>query len=779
MSLSNGHFFNYPNKQMSLEEAEKHRQGIENLLHATYSEQAQKQGTPYETPGYVYSPTMHYEKGAFGRLAAKADFNPVVDWLERRTGEFNKVKVPGTDISMQDIGETGLRVAPYVAAPQLAAVDLAAHGYNAAKHGISPESGTAGDIPVPGQELRKSISAPELPQDAGMLREIAEAALAGKPVAAITGVLGSHAGGDIAAATLGERWREAGSLAGGAAGSSAPGAAKTKIVRATAADMRTPESRGLFDAGAELAKDKYAREKGGMPGAPAPGLMGVPWGATRQEREIANLPNLASTRAMVNPEWQSIINWLRSQTGVGRPLQRDVDRHFAATQEARDASVNDLMRGRGPLPTVGTKESVGDLAITAARAAVPVIKSMQSEPYDRFYGRVPLDTETNVTPILRGAAEVMAGNQLPQPQERALASTVQSNIESATPFGSNFRPNQRPAVFMGQDPRTFVGPPALTVPLGLLKRFLSSTTAQMGPDALTAGKENLSVVKSGTLDAIRELARQKGGQPLADQFDAARSNYKTQQRVLDMLYGIGGAPTHYERGQPQWGTRPKEGDAADAAVYSNRNSPSGYEPFANALTQAGLGNLRGAIGAHVAASLGQSKTAGGGFRPEDLSKDLNYWSPGMKDQLFGGVAPQAPGSMWPLDRLETAGRLGEHFDTPPARSGLVHRIGIGSMLRGFADMSKQALGEKWGALTSAGAIRGFAGKVTSPEMKRAIAGMPPGYWDALMGRVPTAAIIANEQAEKNYRFPPGAPRPDRTPFIVDVPMTRRGTRPPP
>jgi hypothetical protein len=776
MTLSNGHFFNYPNKQMSLEEAEKHRQGIENMLHQTYAEQAQKQGSPYETRDYVYSPTMHYPRNAFGRMGANLDFNPVVDWIERRTNEFNRVKVPLTDISMQDIGETGLRVAP-MGLPGVAPAELATRGYNAVKHGISPESGTSGDLPVPGVEFRKGIGAPELPQDAGWVREVAEAVLTGKPVAAGASVAGSHVGGDVAAAVGGERWREAGSLAGGAAGAAAPGAARTTVTRGLAKEMKTPESEGLFGAGRDLAVDKYAREQGGLPGPILPGFAGVPWGETRRQRILENLPNLASTRSMVNPEWQSIFNWLRSQPWVGRRLQQDVDAHFAATKEAVGASVNDLLGGRGGLPPTGTKESVGDIATTAARAAVPVFARMQSEPYENFYRQVPLDTETNITPVLQRAADVIAGNQLPPPQERALVNTAQSNLESATPYGSNFRPEQRPAVFMGQNPRSFVGPLAPTVPLGLLKRFLSSTTAQMGPEALTAGGENLRVLKSGTLDAIRNLAQTRGGQALANQFDFARTNYKTQQRVLDMLYGVGGKPTHFEEGMPQWGTRPPEADAA-AIVYRHRSSPSGYEPFANALTAAGLDPMRSAIGAHVGASLGQSKTAGGGFRPEELSKDLSEWSPGMQTQLFGGP-PQVPGALSPLQRLETAGKLGEHFDTPPARSGLVHRIGIGSFLRGLSEMSEQALGKRFGAAAAGGAIRGFAGKVTSPEMKQALGGIPPGYWDAIAKRAPTAAVVADQQAEKNYRFPPGAPRPDRTPLIVPLPMTRRGTRTPP
>jgi hypothetical protein len=455
-----------------------------------------------------------------------------------------------------------------------------------------------------------------------------------------------------------------------------------------------------------------------------------------------------------------------------------VDRHFAATQEARDASVNDLMRGRGPIPSTGTKESVGDLATTAARAAVPVFARMQSEPYEHFYGQVPLTTETNVTPVYNRIADTVAGNQLPAPQERALVNTANANIESATPYGSNFRPNERPAVFMGQNPRSFVGPLAPTVPLGLLKRFLSSTTAQMGPEAMTAGGENLRVLKSGTLDAIRNLAETRGGPQLAAQFDAARTNYKTQQRVLDMLYGIGGKPTHYEQGMPQWGTRPKEEDAANAAVYSFRNSPSGYEPFANALTAAGLPHMREAIGAHVAASLGQSKTPGGGYRPEQLSKDLAEWSPGMQTQLFD-APPRVPGALPSLARLEQAGRLGEFFDTPPARSGLVQRIGLGSKIRSLGEGVTRALPGFAGTAAQAAAQKMFAGNVTSPEMKRALAGMGPDFWAALMQRAPTAAIVANEQAEKNYRFPAGAPRPDRAPFVVNVPMTRRGARPSP
>jgi hypothetical protein len=727
---------------MSVEEAEKHRQGIENMLHATYSEQAQKQGTPYETPGYVYSPTMHYSKGAFGRLAAKADFNPAVDWLERRTGEFNQVKVPGTDISMQDIGETGLRVAPY-GLPGVAAAELAARGVNAVKHGISPESGTSGDLPVPGVEFRKAIGAPELPQDAGTLREITEAALTGKPFSAAASVLGSHAGGDIAAATLGERWREAGSLAGGAAGAGAPGAARTATVRGLARDMRNEAAPEIYKAGEALARDMDVR-KGQAPDT---------------------TPNFASTRSMANPEWQSILNWLRSSPPWGRGIQRDVDRHEAATKEARDASVNDLMGGRGPLPSTGTKESVGDIATTAARAAVPVFKRMQSEPYEDFYRQVPLDTETNILPAYQRIKEAVAGNQMPQPQERALLRTAQANIESSTPYGSNFKPGQRPAVMTGPFP------PTPTVPLGLLKRVLSSTTAQMGPHAITAGKENLGILKSGTLDAIRGLAETRGGQQLANQFDFARTNYKTQQRVLDMLYGVGGEPTHYEGGQPSWGTRPRE-EAAAQIVFGNRNSPSGYGPFADALTTAGLGNLRGAIGAHTAASLGQSPTAGGGFRPEQLSKDLNQFSPGMQTELFGGVAPQAPGALQPLARLEQAAKLGEYFDTPPARSGLVQRIGIGSRLRTMGEAITRALPGALGPAAQAAALKMFAGQVTSPEMKRALAGLPPGYWDALMKRAPTAAVTADEQAPKNYRFPPGAPRPDLVPSWLDTRTNR-------
>jgi hypothetical protein len=289
---------------------------------------------------------------------------------------------------------------------------------------------------------------------------------------------------------------------------------------------------------------------------------------------------------------------------------------------------------------------------------------------------------------------------------------------------------------------------------------------------MTLGKENLGTIKSATLDAIREEAARRGGPPLASLADQARANFKHQQRVLDMLYGVGGEPVARDRqGNPVFSemTTPAQASAANI-LLGNKMSSNKFGPFAEALQQAGHADTVGAMAGHAISQMGQSPTAAGGYRPEQLHKDYHSYSPETMATMLSMEPRPAPGVLSSAERFHHAAALGEQFDVPPARSGLVRSIGTGATIRELLKGVSEIMPGATGKALMGGALRGLSGGLSSPEMKRALAGFSvwPDLLAKIKGGLQPAAVDARDQRNARMRLPADAPRPDAVPSWLDT-----------
>jgi hypothetical protein len=741
--LSNGRFLNIPastaqSLKLTREQANQYVADVESHFYDHYTQQAANTKAPVETANKVYSATNEYSNNILGRIGPHLDFMGQSDsfpgvgnWANPYVHAFNRLKIPFTDISMQDVGETGMRVLPYAIrargiGPTLAGGDLGATIINAGRKvaGADPQ----GNMVAPSAALREAVGFPELPANASTTRRIAEAVLSAKPGGSWAGAVprgvgsyyGGQWGGDLAAAIGGENWRDVGSITGSAVGTTAPSMAKIGAEKVAAPFIRSTEAPDLYARGKALADDARAR-------------------AVAEGRDPSNIPDTYTpTRSLLNDPWKRITNWVQALPLAGSPLQRDTAAGSQALEDARNASTRSLSGGTF-VPGTGTAGNIGALATDAARAAYPGLLRQRESGYTDLsnrYGVTPQD-EVSALPFLDHLRQQKYGNQLPGSIEDALNYAANKEVMSGTQYGSGFRPAERPNAALTAPGG--VGPPIPTVPYGRMQRVLSLQTGALPPGQMSVDKAVPATLKSATLDAMREYYLTNHGPQAAADFDTARANFRHYSRnVLPQFEEIAGKYT----GTPGvFENAPAHVTTASQLLTgrTGKGSENVYGPFADRIDP----HYQGLIAANYIDMMGRrgGEITGGQFRPEKLSTDLRGAQANMPTLLANEPTPP-PGVLSSMDRLRHVENLGRHFDVPQSAGGLTQQIGAGAALHAaLGYLTHLAGGGVPGVAATVAAPYSIAKSLVSPSFKRALGGASswPDIVDALRAGVrPTA-----------------------------------------
>ena len=252
--------------------------------------------------------------------------------------------------------------------------------------------------------------------------------------------------------------------------------------------------------------------------------------------------------------------------------------------------------------------------------------------------------------------------------------------------------------------------------------------------------------------AMRDAAFQRGGQALADRFDAANSNYK---RLIgdggqrEQLEAIGGKPQSGGWDQfigPQGQTRPVDASGVDftggkgeaqAAQWfkSNLRSPEKIGPFADP-TNVPNDFWRRVVGQWLAT---RGQTPEGTFRPDQMAREIggedtktNQGVGGdVQTQLFVGPNNAPTVNIQDVNDIAT---LGRNAVVPINRSGLTDTAGVMYALKKAGDLAQTALGGAGGLLAM-----GLAGRnLADPEFINAIRGQSTPLVNSLYAGVPAA-----------------------------------------
>jgi hypothetical protein len=766
LPLPNGYSFNYP-KTVTPEDATNRYQQLTNILDHTYSTMAEAQKSPIITPSSAYSSTSRHDitgpLGGIGAIKAAIDFLGASDtypgvgnvFHQRVIDPMYKDVVPGSErvtgapVTWGDVADTMKRVGPYMVAPEAGAYDAVAGIANAVRHGLYPED--SGDL-LPTVQ-KNVVGAEPLPADASWRRIYGEAILSGmsprnivgavlprgigdmtnvisgwlprsaavpaweavkNAIPAIAGVKGSEWGGDVAASLFGENWRELGSNIGGFAGSQVPGVGRITTVKRTADDIAGPQAQKVSDAGQALADDYNRRNPGQPP-----------------------IENPASIYSMAKPVWQNLFNWLSSAPG-GSSITNDRDAHQAAILEAKNATTNALTGGHF-IPGSSSKENIGAWATRGAQDAITGINDKINQRYDAIANQLPPEgQEVSAMPILQDIEARLRGQQVTEAQ-RAELEGLRSNLIASSQYDPRFDPTERPYVPQG------MGPQEPYVQEKALKGYGAEARASLpsSPVPVNLSDEASRFAKSSITGARREGVERYG---LGSAFDAANQFYADMKKnILPMLYKIGGKPITDNAGNTTWVDQPGYGTAAERALTTKKQSSNEYGVLADHIDPA----IQAQMAANAIDQLGT--TPEGYFNPKKFNKDWRTYSDGIKATMLSQEPPRPPGVLPATERMDAAATLGQYHEKEPEPSGLGKEVATSSRARDFLTTLSEILPQSGRALGRWGLQALSSGGLTSPAMKRMVAGAPfaPELARNIYDRLATTAVVNQQRNALN------------------------------
>ena len=727
----------------------------EAALDRKYMAQARAENRPITTQGKVYSATVARPNTPYGHLMGWIDHNLGGNALnESAAGKTIASAQPVTG-AISRIGTAAIERNPYVAA-----TDLGLTGTNVIKHLVAkvyPEANVVPDFPTILSQVRSVTGTPELSPNAPAVQRVLENAAsiavgnrgatapAGTPLPATSNFFGrfqpsvagsgsnaldatgraalSYLGGEAGEALGGESGQFAGSFLGGAT----PEVAANLAHRAAAPIFRW---NGLPGAGGVVAQ----------PGSEEIGNIGVRQGIQ---------PSLG---AASGPAGRLINKVVASTPFIGTNLR--------ARQEAFNEAIRQRQREIGtdvfgsPLPGDMGPETIGDTLVNAARQGSANITQRAQNEQNQLITGTPAQPATATQPAqpaqpgigrnapvdARGVYRGPAGYEqarlnLPPGQYPAYAARLdqirQMAIEAQHPFFQQF---------WGQLA-------AGEVPYARFQQLRSTLGADL-PGFAGMSKGDQDQLYETMTDAMRDAAYQRGGQPLADRFDAANANYK---RLIgsggqrEQLEAIGGKPQAGGWEQffgPQGQTQPAvgvdftggkgQGQAYDW-LNNNLRSPDKLAPFADP-------NIvpndfwRSVVGQWIAT---RGITPEGTYRPDLMAKQWGGEGiqkgvgPEVQTQLFASPGGQTQSGAADMSDIAN---LGRNAVVPINRSGLTDTASNVFAWKYILDQLKNVGG--MGGMLLGG--RQIANMMANPDFVNTVTGRGTPLVDSLYSGVPAA-----------------------------------------
>jgi hypothetical protein len=686
-----------------------------------YMAQAAQQNSPVVTQSKVYSATMARPNDIHGRLAAWMDHNLGFNAVNRSPAWQAAAPYVGPATgAISRVGTAAIERNPYVAA-----TDLGLTGINIGKHLLAkeyPGANAVPDLPTILSQVRSAAGTPELDPNASASQRVLEnaASVSLNPSqwsrSALLDAVGrsgmSYAGGEAGEELGGEAGQAAGSFVGGA-----PGSGKALLQRAVA-----PLFRGKNTMAVSAAADRQGIQ-------PSLG-------------SVSNAMGRLFTKAAA------------AVPGVGSAVRSAQDRFNDAIRQRQQEIGEDVFGG--PLPPSISDEDIGQALLNAARQGSADITQRASNEQEQLIHGQPARPATGATPaqpaqpgighntgvnargVYRGPAGYEQARLTMDPgtypaYAARLDNIRQAAVEAQLPFFQNFWgqlnagevPYQRFQILrnnIGQDIPGFAG--------------------------MTKGQQDQ--LYEAMTNAMRDAAFTKGGQALADRFDAANENYKSligSGGKRDQLVAIGGKPQAGGWEQffgPQGQTQPAVGvdftggkGQGEAATWltSKMRSPDKIAPFADP-TIVPNDLWRQVVGMWLAT---RGQTAEGTFRPDQMARELGGEDTktnkgvgtDVQTQLFAGPQGAPTANARDVNDIAT---LGRNAVVPINRSGLTDTAGTVFALKKLSDWISQGVGVPGGLLTMALAGR----NLSDPEFVNAVRGQGTPLVDSLYAGIPAA-----------------------------------------
>ena len=600
-----------------------------------YMAQAQAEGRPITTQDMVYSATAARPNNLHGHLMAWIDHNLGGNALNANptAQRVNAYAAPAAGV-VSRVGTAGVEMNPAVRT-----IDLGVTGYNIAKHLAGKFYPQINEIPDSQTILglvRKAAGTPELDPSAPAAQRIAEntASMMLNPSSWTKNALienslrsgSSYVGGEAGQAVAGEPGQFVGSFIGA-----------------------SPES------GASLARKLSA-----------PAFRGK---TTKEVSDAANRQGIQPTAGAVSNNMGRLVDKVIASTPlVGTPVRTAQERFNEAIRQ-RQLGVAEDVFGQ-PLPGDIGKEDIGTSLIAGARQGAANITQRASDEQNQLKADIGPNTPVNARGVYRGPAGYeaqrlqMDPNTYPAYAAR-LDNLRQAAVEAQHPFFKSFWGSLA----------------AGEVPYARFQELRSNIGASLqGYSGLSKGQQDQ--LYEAMTGAMRDAAFQRGGQQLADQFDAANANYKA-------LIGAGGRREALEAvgGKPQsggWGQFAGPGGQAGTTagadftggkgageaynwLNSNLRSPERIAPFADPSI---VPNdfWREVVGQWLAT---RGQTDEGTYRPDLMAKQWSGPQTGVggdvREQLMTGPSGQPTASVPDMNDVAT---LGRNAVVPINRSGL-------------------------------------------------------------------------------------------------------------
>ena len=674
-----------------------------------YMAQAKAENRPITTVDKTYSATAVRPSTAYGHLMGWIDHNLGGNALNANptAQTVNAAVRPVLDPAMR-IGTAAIERNPYVGA-----VDLGLTGTNVAKHVASkvyPGLNQVPDFPTILSQVRSLTGTRELDPNASatqrVLENAASTSIANPNVNALdaAGRAGlSYLGGEAGEELAGEPGQFAGSFAG-----AAPGSGRALFQRVMA-----PIFRGKNTMAVSGAADRM--------------------GVQPSMGSVSNIMGRLFEKAMA------------ATPGVGSAVRSAQDRFNDAIRQRQQQTAEDVFGG--PLPGDISDESIGKSLITGARQGSANITQRARDEQNQlisgnpaeFRAGIGANTPVDARSVYHGPAGYAAAKLQMDPgvypaYAARLDNIRQSAIQAQQPFWQNF---------WGQLA-------AGEVPYARFQELRSNLGGELqGFSGMTKGQQDQ--LYEAMTDAMRDAAFQRGGQALADKFDAANANYKSLigaggQR--EQLEAIGGKPQSGGWEQffgPQGQTEPALGvdftegkGEGQAATWfkSNLRSPDKLAPFADP-TIVPNDFWREVVGQWLAT---RGQTPEGTFRPDQMAREFGGdggtrsntgVGPEVQTQMFTGPNGAPTANIQDMNDLAT---LGRNAVVPIDRSGLTNTAGSVFALKWLSDQAKAAFGTVGGLATMG---IGGAG-LSDPAFVDAIRGKGTPLVNSLYSGMPAA-----------------------------------------
>lgn len=685
------------------------KQNGENERDAKYQKQAQDTNAPVTTEDKVYSATGIYPNNVHGHITAWLDHNAGGNALNRAVASSPTAQSVVNAVSPVLASVNRMATGAIEANPYVRAYDLGITGYNVAKHlagKVYPQLNDMPDATTALSVVHNVAGTPELRPDASPAQRILEntgsIAAGGGPAAWTRNALAenfvrsgtSYLGGLGGEELAGEPGQFIGSFLGGS-----PEIARASLQRTTAPLFRGRNTQTVSDAAARLGVQ--------------PSLGSVSNAAGR----------LFEKAAAATP-------------GVGSPVRAAQERFNEAIRERQQQLGEDVFGE--PLPANISDEDIGRSVLEAARAGATNVTRQASDTQNQLATDIGPNTPVDARGVYRGpAGYATARATMPPGTYPAYAARLdqirQMAVEAQHPFFQNF---------WGQLN-------AGEVPYARFQQLRNVLGADLpGFEGMTKGQQDQ--LYEAMTDAMRDAAFARGGQALADRFDAANAQYKSLigaggQR--EKLEAIGGKPQAGGWEQffgPQGQIEPTGGvdftggkDEGQAATWFNSKmrSPQALDPLANPnITPNDF--WRNIVGQWLAT---RGQTREGTFRPDQMATafggEANAPGTGVgedvKTQLFTGPQGQPTGSVQDMNDLAT---LGRNAVVAQERAGLTNTAASVYAFKKVADWLQQGLGTVGGlaAMTVAGR------NLSDPEFVNAVRGRGTPLVNSLYAGVPAA-----------------------------------------